>query len=158
MNASKIGNWLTIATNVGLIVGLVFVGFEYRQNSELIEIESRAARDDTVNQIIEIMIQNPSLIELVGKDKGGLTQPEGDRLRMLGMRLLMAHERAFFAATRDRADVQLILSVMREIYYRPRLNYGVPYAWSTFKAGRSNSEFVRWYQKNVVDQPKSHPL
>ena len=73
MEASKIGNWLTIATNVGLIVGLVFVGFEYRQNSELIEIESRAARDDTVNQILEIMIQNPSLIELVGKDRGEFT-------------------------------------------------------------------------------------
>ena len=144
MEASKIGNWLTIATNVGLIVGLVFVGFEYRQNSELIEIESRAARDDTVNQIIEIMIQNPSLIELVGKDRGELTQPEGDRLRMLGMSLLTAHESAFFVATQGRADMQQVLSLMREVYYRPRMNYGVPYAWATYKSGRSSSKFARW--------------
>ncbi len=42
--------------------------------------------------------------------------------------------------------------ISRAIFYRPRINYGMPHAWETYKA-RFNSPFVRWFEKNVIDNP-----
>ena len=35
MNSSKLGNWLQIVGNLGLLTGLVLVAFQIRQNSEI---------------------------------------------------------------------------------------------------------------------------
>ena len=39
MNTSKFNNWLQIAANLGILIGLILVGFQMRQNSELLGAE-----------------------------------------------------------------------------------------------------------------------
>lgn len=39
MDASKMGNWLQVGANLGIIVGLVLVGFQLKQNSDLLKVQ-----------------------------------------------------------------------------------------------------------------------
>ena len=39
MNTGKFNNWLQIAANLGILIGLILVGFQMRQNSELLGAE-----------------------------------------------------------------------------------------------------------------------
>ncbi len=48
MNASKLNDWLGIAANIGVIVGLVFVGYELRQTDIELEREYRQYQSDVL--------------------------------------------------------------------------------------------------------------
>jgi ABC-type thiamin/hydroxymethylpyrimidine transport system permease subunit len=39
MNMDNINKWLTLAANIGVVFGLVFLGFEVRQNAEATRLE-----------------------------------------------------------------------------------------------------------------------
>lgn len=39
MNAGKMSNWLQIGANLGIILGLVLVGFQLKQNSDLLRVQ-----------------------------------------------------------------------------------------------------------------------
>ena len=149
MESSKLGNWVSIATNVGVLAGLVFFAFEYRQNSELIAIERSAYTQVGINSLVELVIQDPGLIELLGKDKSELTQAEDDRLILLGLRMLLNMENQFDARVASGSSQEEYVSVVRAIYTRPRLNYGTPHAWATFKERRETA-FTRWFEQNII--------
>jgi hypothetical protein len=147
----KISEWLTILTNVGVILGLMFVGLEYQNNSSLLEIERATARDDQVNSIIDTVIQDPSLLELMSKDRDSLSQLESDRLRLLGLRMLLALDSNYVTSSPlDPPTEKSMISTFRAIYSRPRLNYGIPYAWGTYKE-RGETTFTQFFQKNIVE-------
>jgi len=80
-----------------------------------------------------------------------LNKVESDRLTLLGMRTLMGVEAQYEATLAGHGFSEAYLrSVHRAIYRRASMNYGVPYAWPTFKA-RGESDFTRWYEANVVN-------
>ena len=150
MESSKLGNWVSIATNLGVLAGLVFFGFEYRQNNQLIEIERSAYTQEQITSIIDLVIQDPGLVELMGKDKSELTQAEDDRLTLLGLRMLLNMQSQFSAIVASGSSLEENASIDRAIYARPRLNYRAPHAWETFKAARGETAFTSWFEKNVV--------
>lgn len=39
MDADKMGNWLQVGANLGIILGLVLVGFQLKQNSDLLKVQ-----------------------------------------------------------------------------------------------------------------------
>ena len=39
MDAGKLGNWLQVGANLGIIVGLILVGFQLKQNSDLLKVQ-----------------------------------------------------------------------------------------------------------------------
>ncbi len=39
MDASKLGNWLQVSANIGIVLGLVMVGVQLKQNSDLTRIQ-----------------------------------------------------------------------------------------------------------------------
>jgi len=41
MNAKKVGRWVTLVANLGVVAGVVFLAFEIQQNNELLEQDSR---------------------------------------------------------------------------------------------------------------------
>jgi hypothetical protein len=41
MKMEKLNQWLTLLANVGVIAGIAFLGFEIRQNTEMIESQTR---------------------------------------------------------------------------------------------------------------------
>ena len=81
MNLGKLNDWLGVLTNIGIVVGLVYVALEYEQNSNLIEFEAQANFDSQVNNVIDVVIQDAELVEIMGKERSSLTVVESDRLR-----------------------------------------------------------------------------
>jgi len=148
---SKLTDWLTVATNLGVIVGLVFLALEYRQNNELLLVESSANRSSQVNALLELIIQDPTLIELMNKDSTELSDLEGSRLMMLGIRTFLSFEAQYNATVNGHGfDEAYLRSFHSAIYHRKTLNYGLPYAWPTFKA-RGETDFTRWFEANIVN-------
>jgi len=47
MKAGSISNWLTLVANIGVILGLILVAYELRQNSELMRVQISQARADS---------------------------------------------------------------------------------------------------------------
>lgn len=93
-----------------------------------------------------MVIQDPSLVELLGKDES-----ERDRLILLGIRMLMAFDFQYYASETGvrNNNMESSRNVWRSIYTRPRLNYGIPLVWETF-AARNRSSFVIWFEENVI--------
>ena len=47
MKFGHINNWLTLIANIGVILGLILVAYEVRQNSELMRVQINQARADS---------------------------------------------------------------------------------------------------------------
>ncbi|MFT5351591.1 MAG: hypothetical protein ACI9MF_002414, partial [Gammaproteobacteria bacterium] len=55
-------------------------------------VESSANRASQANTFVGLVIQDPTLIELLNKDISELSRVESDRLTLLGIRLLLVFE------------------------------------------------------------------
>ena len=150
MKPLTLNEWLSLLANVGVILGLIFLGLELRQNNLLIEMESRNNISGQVNSVVEMTIQEPVLIELLGKDESELTVAERDRLILLGMLMLQAFQTQFVIAEAGiSGDLESQKNIWSAIYNRPRLNYGIPLAWEVY-AARDRSDFVIWFEENII--------
>ena len=56
MFLSKLNDSLGILANVGILVGLVFVGMEYRNNTSLIQIEADSNVGSRINDIVNLVV------------------------------------------------------------------------------------------------------
>ena len=63
MNTSKFNSWLQIAANLGILAGLVLVGFQMRQNSELLGAELVFMENQrSIDSARALAGQNPSYV------------------------------------------------------------------------------------------------
>jgi hypothetical protein len=97
------------------------------------------------------VIENPHLIELLGRDPAALTQAERDVLVLLGIRTLAVFEAWHREVVAGLGDEEQLRRAVRAIWERPRMNYGMPLAWDTFKV-RARPDFVAWIEENVVNR------
>ena len=66
MDTKKLNEWLGVATNVGVIVGLVFLAIEINQNSEMLRMTS-ARESMSALQNLTIQQMDPDVAEVIGK-------------------------------------------------------------------------------------------
>jgi hypothetical protein len=67
---------------VGIIAGIVFLGYELRQNNELMEVETRRALLETNLGIWEQVTNHPDLAMWLVKDRSGETLAVEEELRL----------------------------------------------------------------------------
>jgi hypothetical protein len=48
VNVEKLSSWLQVAANIGILGGLVLVGFQLRQNSEILQAQMMSAESQSV--------------------------------------------------------------------------------------------------------------
>ena len=60
-----------------MIAGIVFLGYELRQNNEQLEIQSREQFDSRRNAIMDLVIENPYLVDVLGKDENSSLSRNG---------------------------------------------------------------------------------
>ena len=150
MKKIELGQMITILANLGVIGGIVFLAVELQQNNELLNIQVRASHSSRANPVTEMVIENPDLIALLGKDPELLTETERHRLRLLGIRTLMTWEQTFQDIMNGLAEESEERRVMKSVYARPVLNYGVPLAWETYKL-RATPEFAEWFESIIAE-------
>ena len=91
MKKIELGQSISLLANVGVIIGIVFVGIELSQNNELMAGEARATRLAAVTQTWQILVENPEITVLLVSDRNGtaLTEDQEVRLNAYWMRALL---------------------------------------------------------------------
>lgn len=54
MDTEKLNRWLTLAANVGVIAGIVFLAIEIRQNSDAVQAQTRAQLAEEVTELLSV--------------------------------------------------------------------------------------------------------
>ena len=150
MKKIEVGQIVTVLANIGIIAGIVFLGYELHQNNQQLELQSRVQADARRNAVIGMVIENPYLVDLLGKDAEQLTQEERDRLILMGIMMLLNWEEQYRDVIAGRMSRAEAIRAQRAIYSRARLNYGVPLAWQTYMV-RADPGFIEWMQQHILN-------
>lgn len=140
---------IQMIANVGVLASIVFLAIQLRQNNELLGIQTRGNALSRSVGTTDLVLENPYLLELLGKEVDTLTPSERDALIVLGMRNLSNFEIAYQDAIRGLLDEVALRRTVSAVWRRPTLNFGMPLAWPTFK-GRGDPEFVAWMERHVI--------
>ncbi len=65
MNRKNLNWWLSVVANLGVIGGLVFVGYEVRQNTVQLRAESSRSITETVNALNGGVYSDPELADIL---------------------------------------------------------------------------------------------
>ena len=72
MDRDRLNWWLTILANLGMLGGLVFVGFEIRQNTSQLRADASHSVTASVNELNAGLYGDPELAELVFRGEADL--------------------------------------------------------------------------------------
>jgi hypothetical protein len=83
MKLDKANQWLSLAANIGVVLGLIFLAFEIRTNSATNRIATQATFSSNWVSINGATANNPQLAELLTKTRANepLTDVETEQLR-----------------------------------------------------------------------------
>jgi len=144
MKKIDVGQTLTILANLGVIAGIVFLGYELRQNNAFMAAEARFNRLSVSTENWSLLAENDALAELRYKDIAGMdmTPQERDRWESYLMRVLVTREWSFRELPREELPVEtwrrvtLEQTTLRELYERERESF--------------DPEFTAWFDENVL--------
>ena len=99
---NKLNQWLTLVANLGVVIGLVLVAVEIRQNTNLAQVQTYRENTAELTQWRSQMLSDPELITLFSEYwKTGqfseLDQNQQTRLGMMINNLFSAYENAFYS-------------------------------------------------------------
>lgn len=151
MNADNLNKWLSLAANLGVIVGIIFLAIEISQNNEALESQSRAAWIDRQVSLSEAIAFNPELIEILLKDPTEYSPIEINQIIMLGYRTLTIWEFQFDEIQLGRIDENDAVGLMVGVWHFVDGNLGTQFSWPSYKSGRAKPEFIDWFENNVVN-------
>lgn len=61
MNPEKLNHWFTLIANVGVLIGIIFLALELRQNTEMMKAQTRDAMTEKQMGFYELQISNPEV-------------------------------------------------------------------------------------------------
>jgi len=133
---------------VGIIAGIVFLGFELRQNNELMKAEARFNRLSTVTEAWRFVAEHGDLTELRVRMDGGETLSVGEERRVTAsiMSVFVMVEWTFRELGEDSPEVNQVREVQRYNF----ANYAsYDRVWQSRRQS-FDPAFVQWYEENVV--------
>ena len=66
MNTDSLNRWLTLGSNIGVILGLVLVAFQFQQNTDAIRLQARLGAHGAI-QSAELSVAGDTLAEAFAK-------------------------------------------------------------------------------------------
>ena len=150
-----IANWVWKETAevlgvVGIIAGIAFLGFELRQNNELMEAEARFNRLSIVTDAWRSIAEHGDLTELRGRadNNEALSSAEERRVTAAIMSVYVLVEWTFRELGEDSTELNQVREVQRYNF----ANYAsYNRVWESRKQS-FDPEFVHWYEENVVNE------
>ena len=134
---------------VGIIAGIIFLGFELRQNNELMEAEARFNRLSAVTDTWRFIADQGDLAEIWGRfdNNEAISIVEQRRIQAQIMSVFVLLEWTFREMDEDSTDLNQVRIVQLRTFAGSAL-------WNQTWEERKTSfdpEFVQWMQSNVVD-------
>jgi hypothetical protein len=83
MNADRLNKWLSLAANFGVIAGIIFLGLELRQNSELMRAQSRTEMSQDTIDLLTMNVNDEKYLDTMTRALAGdeLTEVEESQFR-----------------------------------------------------------------------------
>jgi hypothetical protein len=76
--SSKVTNWLNLATSFAVIMGILFLGLEIRQNTEMMKSQTRDAISEKQMMFSEWVATEADLANTIAKVNAGLPMEPGE--------------------------------------------------------------------------------
>ena len=81
MKTENLNRWLTLAANVAVLIGILFVALELQQNNELMEAEARFNRLSVSRDAWQSMAENGDYADVLVRAERGEVLSETDEFR-----------------------------------------------------------------------------
>ena len=132
-----------------VVLSLVFVAYEIRQNNELMAADARQVRTSMVIDSWRFGAENGELAEIRVRERSGeeLTDIERERVDALVMAIFVGLDWQFKELTANSPEMNQVREVQR-------YNFANKAEYRRVWADRKNSfrpEFVQWMDENVVN-------
>ena len=151
INSDRINKWLALVANLGILVGIIFVGLEIQQNTRAAKISSLDSTLSQYNHFREHIIRDREVAEIwehgIAEEK--LDGPDSTRFDML-VRELMFTIQAVYLRSREAAITEDVPSTMRPVIETYMRYPGIHKWWLTNSRGRFTSDFSK-YVDDILD-------
>lgn len=143
MRKIDLENSFSILANIGVLAGIVFLGFELQQNNELLAAQQRFNRLSLATGTTTLIAENPTLAQAMAKngDPNSLTTVEQSQLEALAWRAILNQQWTFSELPRDEMPVEQWRYTARYAHWRN--------IWGQRKS-QLDPEFVRFMEDNVL--------
>ena len=94
----RINRWMMLAANIGVLIGILFLVFELRQNTVASRVEAASNFQDTFSELEFFIVQNPEFAELLESGRNGrpVSNVENFRLTVFYGNVLRTWQNAHF--------------------------------------------------------------
>lgn len=119
----KVNQWMTLAANVGVIVGIIFLAYEIRQNTDAVHAQTREAILAAGQAELQAVRSDPNLIDSIVRE-GPLTVDEQVKLYTWLVSALKVREFSWLqreSGVIDDAQWKSELAVTQAILQAPRV-------------------------------------
>jgi hypothetical protein len=147
VNSDALHRWLTLASNIAVLIGVVFVALEIRQNNDLMAAEARFNRVSISREAWQAMAENGEYADLLVRARKGEELSETDEFRATAstMRYLvnmdwMYRELPVDSPERNYLRQSLISASTNPMFLR---------VWAAQKIYFSPA-FVEWVEKEIL--------
>jgi hypothetical protein len=82
VNLDTINRWLTLAANIGVMAGIIFLAVELQQNTVATQLTAVGSSQGRFSEIELFIAGNPEFSELLDKGRTGADISEPERLRL----------------------------------------------------------------------------
>jgi hypothetical protein len=149
MDSDKINRWLTLAANIGVLAGIIFLAMELQQNNEILSAQARRDQLDARSAAGALVIANADLSMILFKASNGdtLTPFEEYRFGRWGYQVFRNWEwqyDEYLEGTLSEEDLPVI-GWAGQFRSHPMLQT----VWAERKANLS-PEFVQFVDGNVI--------
>ncbi|NCF74663.1 MAG: hypothetical protein GWP67_14315 [Gammaproteobacteria bacterium] len=83
VNLDSTNRWLTLAANIGVLAGIIFLAYELQQNTVATRVEAASNFNSSFSEIELFIAGNPEFAELLAKGREGVEVTGPDQLRLM---------------------------------------------------------------------------
>ena len=83
MDSNELNKWLVLAANIGVLIGLVLVLYEIRQNSDLMQVQISQARADAAMESNQQTFESAYIPAILVKIQQGAELTDEDMVRYI---------------------------------------------------------------------------
>ena len=83
MDADSLNKWLTLAANIGVLAGILFLALELRQNTEMMQAQARSVMSQDTVAMLTLNVNDDKYLDAVNRGLAGeeLTELEQAQFR-----------------------------------------------------------------------------
>jgi hypothetical protein len=82
VNLERTNTWLSLASNIGVLAGIIFLGYELQQNTVATQLEATSNFQESFSEIELLIAENPEFADLLQKGAMGEETSAAEQFRL----------------------------------------------------------------------------